>query len=87
MGIGRVFRFKEKVTMNLRAEFVNVFNRTYLNNPSTASPQTPPVCQLANGTNGTCSPGLTVVSGFGFINTSSTLYPPRVGQLIARFQF
>ena len=74
--------------MNLRVEFVNVFNRTYLNNPSLTSPQTAPVCVLANGSNGTCSTaGLQTVSGFGTINTSTTLYPPRVGQLIARFQF
>ncbi len=88
MGLARVFRIKERVTMNLRVEFVNIFNRTYLNNPSLASPQTAPVCQLPNGTNGACSqPGLQTVSGFGTINTTTTLYPPRVGQLIARFQF
>ena len=69
-------------------EFVNIFNRTYLNNPSLTSPQTAPVCQLPNGTNGACNqPGLQTFSGFGTINNSTTLYPPRVGQLIARFQF
>jgi len=92
MGLARVFRIKERVTMNLRVEFVNIFNRTYLNNPTLSgpgvSPQAAPVCQLANGTNGACSqPGLQTVSGFGTINTTTTLYPPRVGQLIARFQF
>jgi hypothetical protein len=30
---------------------------------------------------------LQTVSGFGTINTTTTLYPPRVGQIIARFQF
>ena len=92
MGLGRMFRIKERVSMNLRVEFVNVFNRTYLNNPTLSgtgiSPQTAPVCQLPNGTNGACSqPGLQTVSGFGTINTSTTLYPPRVGQIIARFTF
>jgi hypothetical protein len=88
MGLGRMFRIKERVSMNLRVEFVNIFNRTYLNNPSLASPQTAPVCVEPNGTNGACGqPGLQTVSGFGTINTSTTLYPPRVGQIIARFQF
>jgi len=91
MGIGRLFRIKERVTLNLRAEFANVFNRTYLNNPTLSgtgiSPQTPPVCVLPNGTNGTCQPGLQIVSGFGSINTTTTAYPPRVGQLVAQFKF
>lgn len=88
MSLGRLFRIKERVTMNLRAEFVNVFNRTYLNNPSLTSPQTAPVCVESNGANGACTqPGQLIVSGFGSINTSTTLYPPRVGQLIAQFRF
>jgi hypothetical protein len=88
MGLGRMFRIKERISMNLRVEFVNVFNRTYLNNPSLTSPQTAPVCVEPNGTNGACNqPGLQTVSGFGTINTTTTLYPPRVGQIIARFQF
>jgi hypothetical protein len=88
MGLGRMFRIKEKVSLNLRVEFVNVFNRTYLNNPSLTSPQTAPVCVLASGANGACTqPGQLIVSGFGSINTSTTAYPPRVGQLIAQFRF
>ena len=88
MGLGRRFQIKERISMNLRVEFVNIFNRTYLNNPSLTSPQTAPVCVEPNGTNGACGqPGLQTVSGFGTINTTTTLYPPRVGQIIARFQF
>jgi hypothetical protein len=92
MGLARMFRLKERLTMNLRVEFVNIFNRTYLNNPTLSGvgigPQTAPVCVEPNGTNGACGqPGLQTVSGFGTINTTTTLYPPRVGQLIARFQF
>jgi len=88
MGLGRAFRIKERISMNLRVEFVNIFNRTYLNNPTLTGPQTAPVCVEPNGTNGACSqPGLQTVSGFGTINTTTTLYPPRVGQIIARFQF
>jgi hypothetical protein len=92
MGLGRTFRLRENITMNLRAEFTNIFNRTYLNNPTVSgvgiSPQTAPVCVLPSGANGSCSqPGLPIVSGFGSISTASTAYPPRVGQIVARFQF
>jgi hypothetical protein len=89
---GRQFRFKERVTMNVRAEFTNIFNRTYLNNPAVngtgISPQTAPTCKLPSGSNGACSTaGLLIVSGFGAINNSTTLYPPRTGQIVARFDF
>ena len=88
LAFGRQFKIRERASLSLRAEFQNIFNRTYLNNPSVASPQTAPTCKLPNGSNGACSqPGLQVVSGFGSINTSSVLYQPRTGQLIAQFQF
>jgi len=84
---GRQFRIRERSTLSLRAEFQNIFNRVYLNNPSVASPQTAPVCKLPNGSNGACSVGLQIVSGFGSINTSTLLYQPRTGQLVAQFTF
>ena len=87
MALGRHFQIRERVSLNLRMEFQNIFNRTYLNNPSNVSPQTAPVCKLTSGANGACSPGLQVVSGFGSINTSTVLYQPRTGQLVAQFQF
>jgi hypothetical protein len=96
LGIGRQFRIKERVRLNVRAEFTNIFNRTYVNNPSITtpvgsstiiSPQTAPTCKLPTGANGACSPGLQIVSGFGAINTSTVLYPPRTGQIVARFEF
>jgi hypothetical protein len=89
---GRQFRIRERVNLMVRAEFSNIFNRTYLNNPAIngtgISPQTAPTCKLPSGGNGSCSqPGLQVVSGFGAFNNSATLYPPRTGQLVAQFQF
>ena len=87
LAIGRQFRIKERASLNLRMEFQNIFNRTYLNNPSVASPQTAPVCKLPSGANGACSAGEQVVSGFGLINTSTVLYQPRSGQLVAQFVF
>ena len=89
--MGRQFRVRERISLNVRAEFTNIFNRTYLNNPAIGgpgvSPQTAPVCKLATGGNGACSPGLPIISGFGSINTSTVLYPPRTGQLVAQFTF
>jgi hypothetical protein len=91
MGIGRTFRVRERVSLRVRAEFTNIFNRTAMNNPSITgagiSPQTAPVCQLPTGKNGPCSPGETVISGFGAINTSTVFNYPRQGQLVAQFQF
>ena len=91
LGIGRQFQIRERMRLNLRAEFINIFNRTYLNNPAIngvgISPQTAPTCKLPSGTNGACSPGQLIVSGFGSINTSTVLAPPRTGQVVAQFQF
>jgi hypothetical protein len=84
---GRQFRIRERMSLNIRTEFTNILNRAYMNNPSLANPQTAPVCKLATGGNGTCSPGLQIVSGFGAINTSTVAYPPRTGQLVAQFTF
>jgi hypothetical protein len=90
-GIGRQFRIKEKVSLSLRAEFTNILNRTYYNNPTLAgtgiSPQTAPTCKLPAGGTGACAPGYLISSGFGAITTSSVLYPPRTGQIVARFEF
>jgi hypothetical protein len=90
--IGRQFRIRERVNLSVRAEFTNIFNRTYLNNPTVngtgISPQTAPTCKLPTGGNGACSqPGMQIVSGFGAINGSTVLYPSRTGQIVARFDF
>jgi hypothetical protein len=76
MAFGRTFRFKERMNVNIRLEFNNIFNRTYLVNPvSTNSLATQTV------TGGKTS------AGYGWINTASVLNPPRNGTLVARFQF
>ncbi|MEP6962916.1 MAG: hypothetical protein ABI995_12615, partial [Acidobacteriota bacterium] len=85
--IGRNFRIKERMNLHIRAEFVNIFNRTVTPNPTTTNPQNP-VTKTA-GINS---------SGFGVINTfatagsqPTTAVPPfltgRTGTLIARFTF
>jgi hypothetical protein len=85
--IGRNFRIKERMNFHIRAEFVNIFNRTLLPNPIATNPQNP-----VTKTAGIYS------SGFGVINTyatpgsqPTTATPPyftsRTGTLIARFTF
>ena len=87
LSFGRQFRIKERATLGIRAEFGDVLNRTYLNNPTLTSPQTAPSCKQPNGSSGACSPGLQVLSGFGSYNTSTVNAGPRTGQLVAQFQF
>jgi hypothetical protein len=77
MSLGRVFRIKERMSFQVRAELFNVFNRTYLNNPSNGNAQ----ATTTYKTNGQLS------SGFGFINNGSVYSAPRTGQIVARFQF
>ncbi len=88
-GIGRLFHIKERYALSVRAEFTNIFNRTELINPSTASPQTAPTCYGPTGSVGACAAGETIASGFGWINTASSSGAnlPRQGQLVARFTF
>jgi hypothetical protein len=84
---GRNFRIKERMNLFIRAEFVNIFNRTIMPAPTTTNPQ-----NLPAKTAGIYS------SGFGIINTFATAgsqpasaTPPyltgRTGTLIARFTF
>jgi hypothetical protein len=91
MGFGRIFRIKERATLQIRAEFVNIFNRLFYSIPqdgagflvNVGSPATPTAHGNALG-------GVTglLSAGYGYVNWpngGSDL--PRSGQLIARFQF
>lgn len=97
--IGRNFRIKEGMNLQIRAEFVNILNRTYLAYPSTVNPLQVPQRNPAGQING----------GFGTINETLLPYSnslpnapatvngacsgaglcgqPRSGTLIARFTF
>jgi len=81
INFGRTWRFKERMSLNLRAEFSNFFNRTYLNNPTSTNPTTPVTKNAA---------GL-LTGGFGYISTTlsstSQLAQPRNGTIVARFTF
>jgi len=76
--IGRTFRFTERVSLNVRAEFNNMFNRLEMPNPTSTN----------------AASGATVDSlgrynaGFGSIlTTSGTFSLPRQGQLVGRVTF
>jgi hypothetical protein len=84
---GRNFRIKERMNLQIRAEFVNIFNRTIMPNPITTNPQNA-VTKTAGINSG----------GFGVINTFATqgsqpttavapLLTGRTGTVIARFSF
>ncbi|MES1258817.1 MAG: hypothetical protein ABUS51_10315, partial [Acidobacteriota bacterium] len=77
MNLGRTFRLGEKSSLEVRAEFFNIFNRTYLSNPALTAPTSP---QARN------SAGVPT-SGWGYINPTSLQTQPRNGQLVARLTF
>ena len=81
MNFGRTFRFSENVSLNIRAEFTNVFNRANINNPVSTNATTSQQTRNANGT--------TTSTGFGNLQPSGNTasLAPRTGLLIARFQF
>ena len=76
LSLSRVFRIREGVTLQLRGEFFNAFNRTVFAAPSSGNPTA----------STTTTAGLGLSGGFGFINglNSGT---PRNGQVIIRLGF
>ncbi|MCU1337839.1 MAG: Cna B-type protein [Bryobacterales bacterium] len=77
MAVGRLFRIREGMTFQIRAEFSNIFNRTEIGNPTSGN-------ILATQTKSTSGQ---TTAGFGFINTTSVALPPRQGTIVARFRF
>ena len=75
LSLGRTFRVKERMSLQIRAEFFNVLNRIVMPLPSSANPlQTQTVNQGVP------------TAGFGRID-SATVTGQRNGQIVARFQF
>jgi hypothetical protein len=77
LGVGRTFRFTERLSFEIRAEFFNVFNRIPIGNPDSTN---------ALATQKRNSAGVPT-GGFGRINASSLSGSPREGHLLLRIQF
>ena len=85
VNFGRNFHFKERYSLQIRAEFTNIFNRTLLPQPTTTV--APQVALTKNNLG-------QYTTGFGVINATAAngIVPalnggPRSGTLIARFTF
>jgi hypothetical protein len=76
ISLAREFHVREKMSVQIRGEFTNMFNRTVLNSPTSTN---------ALATQSQTSTGQTT-AGFGFINNSNTT-GQRQGQMVARFTF
>ncbi len=76
MNFGRTFQLRERMSLSVRAEFFNVFNRLYLPTPSANNPLATPTAN--NGV---------PTGGFGYIANTNSVGGQRNGQLVARFQF
>ncbi len=77
LSLGRLFRIRERMSFQIRAEFFNAFNRVELGVPISTN-------SLQATTHN--SAGL-LTAGFGYINPTVLTNPPRNGQIVARFQF
>lgn len=84
MNFGRTFRFTERVNLNVRAEFNNIFNRAFWNNPTSNNAS----LSQQYRANGTTS------AGFGWLNPvqltgqgGPAIISPRNGTLVARVTF
>ncbi len=79
MNLGRSFGIREGISLNVRAEFFNVFNRVNLGTPSSGNPTATTSTNSLTG----------AISGFGYysIGNASSLGGQRNGQLIARLRF
>ena len=93
LNFGRTFRFKERYSFQLRAEFTNILNRTQIGNPSTSNPASSISSKNGQNTGGFGAYSL-AVSGPNVAPTYTQngivaqLYQlPRSGTLIARFSF
>lgn len=85
VNLGRAWSVKERVKVNLRMEFGNIFNRAFVNDPTSTNAQASQT-HLPNGN---------TAAGFGYINATSTnlsavapvSLSPRYGTLVGRFTF
>ncbi|HEY7334052.1 MAG TPA: TonB-dependent receptor [Bryobacteraceae bacterium] len=84
LGFGRTFRIRERASINIRAEFSNVFNRARVQDPQFANAQATQT-KSSRGQN---------TAGFGWIDTSfgnagavGAIQLPRTGTIVGRLTF
>ncbi len=82
LNLSRNFRLKERVTLHIRVEFQNAFNRTRLPQPTVASAYTATPNKFTSGANAGLYSG-----GFGTIVPTSGTAGARTGTMIARITF
>jgi hypothetical protein len=73
---GRTFRVKERITLNVRAEFTNIFNRVRLPQPNAGGSPLAPI-QRSGGI---------ITGGFGSV-VPNNVQNYRLGTIVARLQF
>jgi hypothetical protein len=81
MSFGRVFPIgREKMNLQIRAEFQNIFNRVFFSAPATGATN-PAMAIQKDGTG-------VITGGYGSIATvNGAGTTPRTGQIVARFTF
>jgi hypothetical protein len=77
MSFGKITKITERMSLEFRAEFFNIFNRVRLNGPTNDN---------ALATQRRDAAGK-VISGFGRIDTAATASAPRSGQIALRLRF
>jgi len=87
--LGRIFRVKEKMQLQVRMEFTNPFNRVFFSMPAVGAGTN--TLTGASKNNPFPVPGSTagaLSGGYGFVNSfNGAGAQPRAGQLVARFTF
>jgi hypothetical protein len=84
MNFGRTFRIRERMSLNLRIEFTNVFNRSFWSDPSNTNANLQQT-YLPNGNTNTGFGKLQTTTPTSFGSAANLL--PRQGVLVGRFTF
>jgi hypothetical protein len=90
LSLGRTFGLakENRVKLDIRMEFFNVFNRLFLANPAPVTVGGFPAASPNPAAPTVRTPTGALSSGFGFVNTfNGNGSQPRTGQLVARFTF
>ena len=81
LAVGRTFRFREGMSLNVRAEFQNILNRMYYNAPANSNPLAAVTTQTQRG-------AIIPTGGYGVVNTfNGAGSRPRQGTIVVRLSF